>query len=228
PPPPGPPHLPRDVAHVGAGGAGEAVAARPLLGHQHVAAGRAEQQHRGFRRPARPFRRRAGMAAEAEEELAHAEVLELFQAALARLVQDPLLCDLPPQVGPGPGLGGGGGGTGSDGPCPPQVTAEEIGSQVALEYGQAMTVRVCKADGETMPVVVVQNASVLELKKALRRHVQLRQARQGGVQHLSWKYIWRTYHLTYAGEKLADDRKKLREYGIRNRDEVSFIKKLRK
>ena len=100
--------------------------------------------------------------AEAEEELlAHADVLELFQAALARLVQDPLLCDLPPQV-----------------------TPEEIGSQVALEYGQAMTVRVCKADGET--VVVVQNASVLDLKKALRRHVQLRQARRGGVQHLSW------------------------------------------
>lgn len=45
-------------------------------------------------------------AAEAEEELAHAEVLELFQAALARLVQDPLLCDLPPQVRPGPGPGG--------------------------------------------------------------------------------------------------------------------------
>ncbi|KAI6076684.1 U11/U12 small nuclear ribonucleoprotein 25 kDa protein [Aix galericulata] len=180
--------------------------------------------------------------AEAEEELAHAEVLELFQAALARLVQDPLLCDLPPQVGPGLGRA--------------QVTPEEIGSQVALEYGQAMTVRVCKADGETMrasgaglcvcvggvfagprgadgavpsaAVVVVQNATVLELKKALRRHVQLRQARQGGAQHLSWKYIWRTYHLTYAGEKLADDRKKLREYGIRNRDEVSFIKKLRK
>ncbi|KAL9835457.1 U11/U12 small nuclear ribonucleoprotein 25 kDa protein isoform 1-T1 [Geothlypis trichas] len=127
-------------------------------------------------------------AEEPAEELAHAEVLELFQAALARLVQDPLLCDLPPQV-----------------------TAEEIGSQVALEYGQAMTVRVCKADGETVPVVVVQNASVLELKKALRRHMQLRQARQGGVQHLSWKYIWRTYHLTFNGEKLADDRKKLRE-----------------
>lgn len=87
---------------------------------------------------------------------------------------------------------------------------------MALEYGQAMTVRVCKADGETMrasgaglcvcvcvwgvfvgprgadgavpsaAVVVVQNATVLELKKALRRHVQLRQARQGGAQHLSW------------------------------------------
>lgn len=42
-------------------------------------------------------------AEEPPEELAHAEVLELFQAALARLVQDPLLCDLPPQVGPGRG-----------------------------------------------------------------------------------------------------------------------------
>uniref|UniRef100_A0A663N477 SNRNP25 ubiquitin-like domain-containing protein n=1 Tax=Athene cunicularia TaxID=194338 RepID=A0A663N477_ATHCN len=29
--------------------------------------------------------------------------------------------------------------------------------------------------------------------------------------HRSKCYIWRTYHLTYAGEKLADDRKKLRE-----------------
>lgn len=46
--------------------------------------------------------------AEPEEELAHAEVLELFQAALARLVQDPLLCDLPPQVGPGLGARGSG------------------------------------------------------------------------------------------------------------------------
>lgn len=44
------------------------------------------------------------------------------------------------------------------------------------------------ADGAvpSAAVVVVQNATVLELKKALRRHVQLRQARQGGAQHLSW------------------------------------------
>lgn len=51
-------------------------------------------------------------AEEPPEELAHAEVLELFQAALARLVQDPLLCDLPPQVGPGRGGRAGPGGAG--------------------------------------------------------------------------------------------------------------------
>ncbi|KAM9208498.1 U11/U12 small nuclear ribonucleoprotein 25 kDa protein [Dugong dugon] len=139
-----------------------------------------------------------------DEALPHSEVVDVFQEGLAMVVQDPLLCDLPIQV-----------------------TLEEVNSQIALEYGQAMTVRVCKMDGEVMPVVVVQNATVLELKKAIQRYVQLRQEREGGIQHISWSYVWRTYHLTFAGEKLTDDRKKLRDYGIRNRDEVSFIKKLR-
>ncbi|KAF3844517.1 hypothetical protein F7725_007680 [Dissostichus mawsoni] len=52
--------------------------------------------------------------------------------------------------------------------CGP-VNLEEVNSQIALEYGQAMTVRVLKADGEIMPIVVVQNATVLDLKKAIRR-----------------------------------------------------------
>ncbi|XP_053132790.1 U11/U12 small nuclear ribonucleoprotein 25 kDa protein [Hemicordylus capensis] len=142
-----------------------------------------------------------------DQEEAHAEVLARWQAALARLVRDPLLCDLPAQV-----------------------TPEEISSQVALEYGQAMTVRVRRGDAPQAPrpVVVVQNASVLDLKKAIQRFVQLKQEREGGIQHISWKYVWRTYSLTFGGEKLTDDQKKLREYGIRNRDEVSFVKKLRK
>ncbi|XP_058013350.1 U11/U12 small nuclear ribonucleoprotein 25 kDa protein isoform X2 [Ahaetulla prasina] len=146
------------------------------------------------------------MEEEEEEEEAHAEAVARWQAGLALLVRDPLLCDLPAQV-----------------------TPEEICSQVALEYGQAMTVRVRRLDvpEAPMPVVVVQSASVLELKKALRRFVQLRQERQGGARHISWRHVWRTYSLTFGGEKLADDRKKLREYGIRNRDEVSFVKKLR-
>ncbi|NXG84458.1 SNR25 protein, partial [Stercorarius parasiticus] len=122
-------------------------------------------------------------AAEAEEELAHAEVLELFQAALARLVQDPLLCDLPPQ-GPGPGPG----------PGPGRRRAARPHLHRLAVAGQGSGPAPCRSTKWFSPR----------------------------------KYIWRTYHLTYAGEKLADDRKKLREYGIRNRDEVSFIKKLRK
>ncbi|XP_075035963.1 U11/U12 small nuclear ribonucleoprotein 25 kDa protein [Mixophyes fleayi] len=142
---------------------------------------------------------------DAEEELPHAEVIDIFQEGLAMLVQDPLLCDLPIQV-----------------------TLEEINSQIALEFGQAMTVRVCKADGEVMPVVVVQNATVLDLKRAIQRYIQLKHQREGGIQHISWKYVWRTYQLSFSGEKLNDNEKSIREYGIKNRDEVVFVKKLKK
>lgn len=62
-----------------------------------------------------------------EETLPHSEAVDVFQEGLAMVVQDPLLCDLPIQV-----------------------TLEEVNSQIALEYGQAMTVRVCKMDGEVM------------------------------------------------------------------------------
>uniref|UniRef100_A0A2K5PFS5 SNRNP25 ubiquitin-like domain-containing protein n=1 Tax=Cebus imitator TaxID=2715852 RepID=A0A2K5PFS5_CEBIM len=83
----------------------------------------------------------------------------------------------------------------------------------------------CEPPGR--PVIVLKSATVLDLKKAIQRYMQLKQEREGGIQHISWSYVWRTYHLTSAGEKLTEDRKKLRDYGIRNRDEVSFIKKLR-
>ncbi|XP_071326520.1 U11/U12 small nuclear ribonucleoprotein 25 kDa protein isoform X1 [Trachinotus anak] len=142
---------------------------------------------------------------EDEEALPHSEILDIFEEGLARLVQDPLLCDLPIQV-----------------------TLEEVNSQIALEYGQAMTVRVLKADGEVMPIVVVQNATVLDLKKAICRFLELKQQREGGVKHISWRYVWRTYHLIFQGEKLDDDKMRLKDYGIRNRDEVTFMKRLRK
>ncbi|XP_030592248.1 U11/U12 small nuclear ribonucleoprotein 25 kDa protein [Archocentrus centrarchus] len=142
---------------------------------------------------------------EDEDTLPHSEILDIFEEGLARLVQDPLLCDLPIQV-----------------------TLEEVNSQIALEYGQAMTVRVLKADGEVMPIVVVQNATVLDLKKAIRRFMELKQQREGGVEHISWRYVWRTYHLVFQGEKLEGDKMRLKDYGIRNRDDVMFMKRLRK
>ncbi|XP_030193660.1 U11/U12 small nuclear ribonucleoprotein 25 kDa protein [Gadus morhua] len=142
---------------------------------------------------------------EDEEALPHSEILDIFEEGLALLVQDPLLCDLPIQV-----------------------TLEEINSQIALEYGQAMTVKVLKADGETMPIVVVQNASVLDLKKAIQRFMELKQQREGGVKYVSWRYVWRTYALVFQGEKMEDDNTRLKDYGVRNRDEVTFMKKLKK
>ncbi|OWF45195.1 U11/U12 small nuclear ribonucleoprotein 25 kDa protein [Mizuhopecten yessoensis] len=69
---------------------------------------------------------------------------------------------------------------------PPQVTLEEVNSCVALEYGQAIVVNVRRADDEVMAVVVTQNATVLDLKHAIKRYITLRQMRNGGKLHISW------------------------------------------
>ncbi len=60
-------------------------------------------------------------------ELTHQEVMGIVKTSLQQILTDPLLCDLP-----------------SD------VTTEEINLQLALEYGQAMTVNVRRQDGEVL------------------------------------------------------------------------------
>ncbi|ESO85328.1 hypothetical protein LOTGIDRAFT_68319, partial [Lottia gigantea] len=109
---------------------------------------------------------------------------------------------------------------------PPQVTLEEVNSMIALEHGQAMVVYVRRADDIVMPIVVVQDATVLQLKEAIKRYVVLKQSRAGDTQHLSWKYIWRRFWLYFDNQKLTEDGKCLKEYGIRNKCEVTFVKRL--
>ncbi|XP_060082167.1 U11/U12 small nuclear ribonucleoprotein 25 kDa protein-like [Ylistrum balloti] len=137
--------------------------------------------------------------------LSHVEAMSQVESVMANLItEDPLLSDLPPQV-----------------------TLEEVNSCVALEYGQAMVVNVRRADDEVMAVVVTQNATVLDLKHAIKRYITLKQIRNGGKLHLSWKYIWKRYWLYFNSQKLSDNRKSLKEYEIRNKDEVTFIKRLK-
>lgn len=42
---------------------------------------------------------------------------------------------------------------------------------------------------------------------------------------ISWKYIWRTYHLECDGTILRDDRRPLVDCGIRNKTVLGFVKK---
>ncbi|CAN7993699.1 unnamed protein product [Ixodes persulcatus] len=109
----------------------------------------------------------------------------------------------------------------------PEVTVEELRSYLALEHGQAMSLRVLRADGDPYTVVVEQKATVLDLKKALQRHATLRMARKGVKRVVSWRYIWRTYWLSFEGQPLNQDRTLLRDAGIRNNSELCFIKRRR-
>jgi hypothetical protein len=55
------------------------------------------------------------------------------------------------------------------------VTLEEINSQIALEYGQAMTVKVLKADGETMRKFQYKTTYVVSCHD-FRHHIALQTA----------------------------------------------------
>lgn len=140
----------------------------------------------------------------AESSLSHQDAMRKVQNAIGNMItRDPLLYDLPPQV-----------------------TVEEINSCIALEHGQAMIVNVRRADDEVMAIVVTQDATVLDLKHAIKRHITLKQLRNGGKQHISWRYIWKRFWLYFDGQKLKDDKTKLKDYGIQNKDEITFIKRL--
>lgn len=139
------------------------------------------------------------------ETLSHAELKKFFQEALSQLLKkDPILNDLHPQV-----------------------TLEEVNALIELEHGRAMKVYVEKADGGFWCVVVPREATVHDLKKALKNHVALMLNRKGVKKKINWKYIWKAYWLCYEGEKLADDRKKLLELGVKNKSSLTFIKRLR-
>lgn len=141
------------------------------------------------------------------EVLSHQELLEITRKTLTVILkQDPLLSDLPSGV-----------------------TLEEVQAQIALEHGQSMTVFVVRDDGEEMPVVVrQQGATVMDLKRAIRRYFTLKLTRyQQSSVKISWRYVWRANWLAHEGCKLKDDNALLADIGIRNKSRVSFIKRLR-
>ncbi|GIX90767.1 hypothetical protein CDAR_389591 [Caerostris darwini] len=142
---------------------------------------------------------------ESKPALLHQEALALVENEIAAIIKtDPLLQYLP--------LG---------------VTVDELNSLLALEHGRAMTVNVCRADNQKYSVVVEQKATVIDLKKAIQRHVALKLKREGCERTISWRYIWRTYWLYHAGQKLTMNDKPLKDYDIRNNSELTFVKKLR-
>lgn len=140
-----------------------------------------------------------------DKTFSHQDAMALIKENLKVLLCDPLLCDLPADV-----------------------TLDEVNSQIALEYGRSMTVNVRRADDKLYAVVVTQTATVRDLKAAIKRHVTLKLGRDTSrpQKKVSWRYVWRTYWLTFEGQKLTEESRLLKDYGIRNRDEVTFIKRL--
>lgn len=139
--------------------------------------------------------------------LSHDDLCEITQSSLRRLIAaDKLLQDLPGDV-----------------------TTEEVIAQVAVAQGQSITVTVLRnIDTPLFVVIPQQGATVLDLKKAIQRCFTLRQQRTKSKTKVSWKYVWRTYYLKHDGAVMKDDDKLVSFYGVKNKSELSFTKRLGK
>jgi U11/U12 small nuclear ribonucleoprotein SNRNP25 len=95
--------------------------------------------------------------------------------------------------------------------------------------GSALTIKVIRGDGEAVKVVVErQGATVGHLKRAIQRQVALNLLRDTGRDRsISWRYVWKTYWLSYEGDKLKDDNALLINLGIVNKASVNFVKRYR-
>ncbi len=118
---------------------------------------------------------------EGNPELSHLEAMAGFRHGLREIIEnDSLLWDLPNGV-----------------------TLEEINAQIALEHGQAMTVNIRKADGKVYPLVVKREATVRDLKQALKRYVQLRWEIKSCKLYILQKRVFK--HLCRCHTKIKND-----------------------
>ncbi|KYN11886.1 PREDICTED: U11/U12 small nuclear ribonucleoprotein 25 kDa protein [Trachymyrmex cornetzi] len=138
--------------------------------------------------------------------LGHQELVKLTKTTIDSLVEhEPLLSGLP-----------------SD------VTIEELKSQIAVAQGQAITLFLNRGELPKLAVVVPpHNTTVLDLKKAIKRHTNLSLKRENVKKKTSWKHIWKKYHLCFGDIRLSNDNENIKAYGIANKVELHFIKRRR-
>jgi len=65
------------------------------------------------------------------------------------------------------------------------------------------------------------------LKKAIKRYMNLSLKRENVKKKISWRCIWKKYHLRFDDTILFDDNKNIKAYGIVNKVELHFVKRQR-
>lgn len=83
---------------------------------------------------------------------------------------------------------------------------------------------VLKLDGTSFDVHVTREASVLELKMAVEEIFVQSQNRSS--ENISWSHVWGQFCLSYRGLKLIEEKALLKSFGIKDCDQLQFIRHL--
>ncbi|XP_022153473.1 U11/U12 small nuclear ribonucleoprotein 25 kDa protein isoform X2 [Momordica charantia] len=81
---------------------------------------------------------------------------------------------------------------------------------------------VLKLDGSVFGVRVARNGTVAELKRAIEEVF----VSPGGDEHckITWSLVWGHFCLCYEGQNLIDDKACIRVFGIKDGDQLQFIR----
>ncbi|KOM44810.1 hypothetical protein LR48_Vigan06g011600 [Vigna angularis] len=123
-----------------------------------------------------------------------------LNSLLTNLLDDPILSDVPKNP-----------------------TLADVDTLISLELGSAMRISVLKLDGSTLDVIVMNSATVKDLKLAIKRKVNDMEQSGMGHRHISWKHVWANYCLSYHNNKLLDDNDALQNFGVRNNSQVCSL-----
>ncbi|KAH9616435.1 hypothetical protein KSS87_010857 [Heliosperma pusillum] len=153
-----------------------------------------------------------------------------LNSTLSAMLKDPILSDVP--INP---------------------TLSDVDILISLELGSAMRITVLKLDSTSFgmlislsqfnkhvlcitlsstfclflcvfaDVVLMNNATLKDLKLAIKKKVNEMEQSKMGHRHISWKHVWANYCLLYHNEKLLNDSAPLQDFGVRNNSQVQFI-----
>ncbi|XP_063980499.1 U11/U12 small nuclear ribonucleoprotein 25 kDa protein-like [Diachasmimorpha longicaudata] len=139
-------------------------------------------------------------------EFSHEELVNLTREAIYKIIEsDPLFRGLP-----------------SD------ATVEEIKAQTAVAQGQAITVYLNRGKLPRLAIVIAPHSTtVLDLKKAIECQTNLSLKREKVHKKISWKHVWKKYHIYFDQIPLNNDKENIKSYGVANKVELHYRKRLR-
>ncbi|KAJ9535237.1 hypothetical protein OSB04_un001673 [Centaurea solstitialis] len=108
----------------------------------------------------------------------------------------------------------------------PPILPEKRCSWRLLPFGKFsfQPIRLCvlKLDGSSFDIIVTKKATVAKLKQAVE--VAFDYLPKHGDGKVSWSHVWGQFCLCFEGQKLLRDRDSIVRYGIRNGDQLQFVR----
>lgn len=99
---------------------------------------------------------------------------------------------------------------------------DDVSRYQKLPQLQLLKLSVLKLDGSVFEVRVGKSATVAELKRAIEE--VFRSPPKEGQDKISWSLAWGHFCLCYEGQKLINDKSTLGNYGIKEGDQLQFIR----